>query len=212
MGRPRGQLNRKIQQEVKVEIEAGRFSGICECGCGGKTAISVMTRRDRDGRLGQVQGYPMRFIVGHVPEQHRAQPSGEDSPCFKGKGSLRGYPTTYEPEHPRAYKDGYVFDHVLIMEEHLGRYLRYVSFNHRDNEIVHHKNGDKTDNCIDNLQLMTHGEHSRMHHRKLSRYQIEWALEEIEAGRTMISVAKELGVTSTALYQYRSGRIALPPV
>ena len=211
MGRRLGVLNRKIQQEVNAEIEAGRFSGICECGCGGKTAISARTHRDRDGRLGQVQGYPMRFIVGHVPEQHRAQPRGEDSPCFKGKRTRLGYTYSYEPEHPRAVQ-GYVPDHVLIMEEHLGRYLRYVSFNHRDNEIVHHKNEDKTDNRIDNLKLMTHGEHSRMHHRKLSRDQIEWALEEIEAGRTIISVAKELGVTSTALYQYRSGRIALPPV
>lgn len=48
------------------------------------------------------------------------------------------------------------YEHRAIMEEHLGRKLT-------KNEIVHHKDGDKHNNSIDNLQIMSRQEHSRMH-------------------------------------------------
>ncbi len=46
--------------------------------------------------------------------------------------------------------------HIIIMEEHIGRKLS-------KNEVVHHKNGVKTDNRIENLEIMTNSEHSRFH-------------------------------------------------
>lgn len=46
--------------------------------------------------------------------------------------------------------------HRAIMEEHLGRKLK-------SGEVVHHINGDKRDNRLDNLQVMTLSEHSRIH-------------------------------------------------
>lgn len=51
--------------------------------------------------------------------------------------------------------------HVVLMEQHIGRRLI-------KDEVVHHKDEDKHNNHIDNLELMTHGQHSR-HHRNLHK-------------------------------------------
>jgi hypothetical protein len=49
------------------------------------------------------------------------------------------------------------------MERYLGRYLEYYGTGHPDNEVVHHINHNRMDNRIQNLQLMTNREHTRLH-------------------------------------------------
>ena len=51
------------------------------------------------------------------------------------------------PDHPRAPNNGfYVFEHILVMERLIGRYLL-------PDETVHHRNGVKDDNRPSNLEL-----------------------------------------------------------
>lgn len=58
--------------------------------------------------------------------------------------------------HPRASKHGYVLLHRLIVEKHIKRFLN-------SDEIVHHKNLDKKDNRIENLEVLNSKEHGRLH-------------------------------------------------
>jgi hypothetical protein len=72
-----------------------------------------------------------------------------------------GYIGVYCPNHPNADKHGRVLEHRLVMEQALNRLLS-------SEEVVHHINGDKTDNRIENLLLFAN---ERLHQ------QYHWGIE-----------------------------------
>ena len=67
-----------------------------------------------------------------------------------------GYMYCYKPDHYCANSVGKVFEHTFVMSEFIGRKLH-------PNEVVHHKDRNRKNNNLDNLQLMTLAEHDRLH-------------------------------------------------
>jgi hypothetical protein len=92
---------------------------------------------------------------------NRSMSKGSTNARWKGGRfvSSNGYIYLLRPDHPNALKKGtpgYVAEHRLVMSEHLGRPLD-------TSELVHHKNGNKQDNHIDNLALISRPEHASIH-------------------------------------------------
>lgn len=80
----------------------------------------------------------------------------DSSPTWKGGKKLdtRGYVLVKHNSSTRS--DGYIQEHRLVMEQHLNRKLL-------PDEQVHHINGDKQDNRLENLEVLSVSEHMRLH-------------------------------------------------
>lgn len=91
---------------------------------------------------------------------HRGK-RGPAHPAWKGGTRIDrdGYLKRYAPDHPWPRKGGYIGEHVRVMELSIGRRIA-------SGEVVHHKDHDRQNNAIENLELIPAGAHSR-HHRSL---------------------------------------------
>ena len=67
-----------------------------------------------------------------------------------------GYWMDHKVGHPRANYSGYVKRHVLVWEQHHGRFLP-------DGWVVHHISGERSDNRQENLKAFTVSDHLRFH-------------------------------------------------
>lgn len=92
----------------------------------------------------------------------RMHARGVDNPAYKGGFLINknGYKEVLlQPDdffYPMAKVNGYVLEHRLIMARHIGRCL------HRW-EVVHHKTqGEKHNNVLSNLQLVTDDRHNQI--------------------------------------------------
>lgn len=97
----------------------------------------------------------LRGMMGTLPKDIKGEKNGH----WKGGIHIRsdGYHFVRIGIVPRRFKGArYKLLHRIVMEEHLGRQLLR-------HEIVHHKNGDKGDNRIENLEVMTQAKHAKIH-------------------------------------------------
>lgn len=93
-----------------------------------------------------------RSSVERRPAKHRpGRLAGENNPAWKGGRRQRcdGYWMVRVDGVERL-------EHRVVMERHLGRLLR-------DDEIVHHRDGDKSHNDPSNLEVMSQSDHVRHH-------------------------------------------------
>ena len=82
---------------------------------------------------------------------------GAKAPNWNGGRHMHnGYIEIYAPKHPHKNKRNCIYEHQKVMEDYLGRYLE-------KGEVAHHKDLCKTNNNIENLQLLTMSEHSKLH-------------------------------------------------
>jgi hypothetical protein len=111
--------------------------GFCKCGCGGEFPLRSKSR-------GELRTY----IVGHNGKM-------ENNYFWQGGVTVREgkYLAVKKHGHPNADAQGYIRLHRLIMVEYIGRPLK-------ENEEVHHKDGNTFNNDLSNLELLDHNVHS----------------------------------------------------
>ena len=73
-----------------------------------------------------------------------------------GKSPSRDYIRVAAPKHPLSTKDGYILEHRLVAANEWG--VEAVRDMH-----VHHKDGNKSNNSLGNLEVMTHADHMKCH-------------------------------------------------
>ena len=143
----------------------------CKCDWCGKTFVSGYCEQTRRGKKKHFcckacQGFSVvgknNPMYGKVPKT--AGLRGKDNHNWRGGKTQHsmGYIMIRDIEHPNCNPNGYVLEHRLVMEQHLGRYLRLE-------EVIHHIDKDITNNNISNLLLTNWSEHSKIENKYRKR-------------------------------------------
>lgn len=128
----------------------------------------------------------------NIPRRDKVNFNEKNGRWTGGVITHSGYRLIKSTKHPQANASGYMREHRLVMETFLGRYLTA-------NEHVHHKDGDKINNSIDNLQLFTNSEHKcfeqalqlfikKVLHSNEPQYQIPYRKDLLERFQNFLSM------------------------
>lgn len=146
----KGHHNKIVKSPARQWIDDNQGKHTCQCGCGGVITIQIQHH---------VRGVP-RFLDGHYSRANNPMTGrfADKNPNYNSGRHISpaGYVLVLVPPERRRGKSKYVPEHRLVVEAHIGRELT-------DGEVVHHKDRNKTNNHIDNLQVMTPEEHSQLH-------------------------------------------------
>lgn len=139
---------------------------------------------------------------GCIVNYDRVHANAKHPPFF-----IRGYKVVYHPEHLSfsgfVKHPGYIYEHRYVMEKNLGRPLR-------KDEHIHHIDGNKSNNVIANLKLISPAEHARHHNRKLAENQGHHHIEE-RICRRCGKPTSRYGTLCGNCARQKSIKIKLPP-
>lgn len=138
-----GRLVALTRSGYKESAGQKQITWLCQCDCGTSKIILGSSLRS-----GQSKSCGCAWKDAFLNKKR------EKAHNWKGGRHVRkdGYVRVLYPEHPYA-SGGTVLEHRLVMESYLGRVLQA-------SETVHHKNGIRCDNRIENLELRA-GPHGR---------------------------------------------------
>lgn len=149
----------------------------CACGCGDLAAKGNRYISGHNTR-GRRHSEETRAKIAASRTGKNYGMIGPGSPSWKGgeQKTTGGYIYEYRPDHPFARKR-YVMQHRLMAETHLRETdptspflveidgVRYL----KSDVDVHHVNEIKTDNRLENLEVMLKSDHTRYHHLQRQR-------------------------------------------
>lgn len=156
MGVSVGLVHKKIH-EYGIPIR-GRKEAIAALKANGWVMPEEKRRAISEAHKGKKLSERAKRLIAEAHKGKYKKPKEYFNGLKGGNEKLRkdGYVAVYVPDHPNANKEGYVMKHRLIMEQHIGRFVG-------KDEIVHHKNHDRADNRIENLEIMSKKEHAALH-------------------------------------------------
>ena len=161
--------------EIKRGTELGRpycrslYQWLPCAKCGKHRWVALLFRKPVSETCPQCRTYQLR-------------PSTWGNKHFRWKGGRRKLPNGYiwlrmypnDPYYTMARKSGYALEHRIIMARYLGRCLS-------TQEQVHHKNGIRDDNRIENLELSDIRTHRELHAKlEIEIKLIRWKVKELE--------------------------------
>ena len=103
------------------------------------------------------------------------QQTGTGSSNWAGGVNIKsnGYVEIYSPNHPNANKRKYVYQHQLVAEKKIGRYLK-------KGEVVHHIDSNKSNNDPENLVVLSNNNHIKLHNLLKKGFSFNEAIKTVE--------------------------------
>lgn len=90
--------------------------------------------------------------------RHESRLPDHFTPAGVGRWIMSGYVVLYRPDHPLANDRGTVLEHRMVLHD--------AGIEIPPDYDVHHRNGDRSDNRLDNLELLPREAHQELHARQ----------------------------------------------